>query len=255
MIIRNRILGLLLASASVFAANAVVAADYEPPVFEAPVDEGEYVPVEVGSGWYLRGDVSYVANEPYQDRFTVTSPDFQRDKFMPATIGFGLGYHFNDFLRAELNVATSPKYEGSFQRIDNPGTPSEEAFAGSAEGYGFTGLVNAYADLGTFAGITPYVGGGLGLAYHRIDASEPSQPYDNPLLPPVRVFNDRDYALAYSLGAGIQYKVSSNVALDLGYQFLSSPEAKRAVLVDDGFAIVKGIDLHQVKVGLRYDIW
>ncbi len=37
---------------------AAYAADYDPPIF---VEEAaEYVPVEVGSGWYLRGDVGYV---------------------------------------------------------------------------------------------------------------------------------------------------------------------------------------------------
>ena len=34
-----------------------IAADYEPPiVIDQPVEE---VPVEIGSGWYLRGDIGY----------------------------------------------------------------------------------------------------------------------------------------------------------------------------------------------------
>jgi len=46
----------LLVAASMPA--AAYAADYDPPIF---VEEAaEYVPVEVGSGWYLRGDVGYV---------------------------------------------------------------------------------------------------------------------------------------------------------------------------------------------------
>jgi len=42
------------------------AADYDPPVY---VDQApDYQPVEVGSGWYLRGDVSYLAQKSYQDQ-------------------------------------------------------------------------------------------------------------------------------------------------------------------------------------------
>ena len=47
---------LSLAALAPFA--AAHAADYDPPIY---VEEAaEYVPVEVGSGWYLRGDVGYV---------------------------------------------------------------------------------------------------------------------------------------------------------------------------------------------------
>ena len=37
---------------------AAHAADYDPPIVID--DAAEYVPVEVGSGWYLRGDVGYI---------------------------------------------------------------------------------------------------------------------------------------------------------------------------------------------------
>ncbi len=49
-------LALSLAALAPFA--AANAADYDPPIVID--DAAEYVPVEVGSGWYLRGDVGYV---------------------------------------------------------------------------------------------------------------------------------------------------------------------------------------------------
>ena len=42
-----------------------LAADYDPPIY---VDEApEYQPVEIGSGWYLRGDVGYAFSHPFKD--------------------------------------------------------------------------------------------------------------------------------------------------------------------------------------------
>ena len=73
-------LALLLAAAALGPLPAAYAADYDPPII---VEEAtEYVPVEVGSGWYLRGDVGYnFSDTPYQfllrsarKRATRTSP-------------------------------------------------------------------------------------------------------------------------------------------------------------------------------------
>lgn len=258
MIIRKRILGLMLATASVLAAGSAMAADYEPPVFEAPALEEQYVPVEVGSGWYLRGDVSYIFNEPYRDRFSSATPPLATfdEKFTPANFGIGMGYHFNDYLRAELNLATMPKYKASFSQMLDVGGPTEAYLEGATESYGYYGMVSGFFDLGTFVGITPYVGGGLGLAYHKTTATSSVDYTDNMVnIDEAAAYQDRAYSLAYSLGAGLQYKVSKNVALDFGYQYFSAPEAKHAVLTDGGYEIDKGIDYHQVKVGLRYDLW
>ncbi|RWK45561.1 MAG: porin family protein, partial [Mesorhizobium sp.] len=64
------------------------------------------------------------------------------------------------------------------------------------------------------------------------------------------------YSFAYSLNAGVAYQVSKNLLVDVGYQYLSSPDAEYATLADlDDSPIRKGIDSHQVKVGLRYDLW
>ena len=48
----------------------------------------------------------------------------------------------------------------------------------------------------------------------------------------------------------------ANLQLDLGYQYLSAPDAEIAEVRDfTSYPIHKGIDAHQIKVGLRYDLW
>lgn len=212
---------------------AAIAADYEPPVVveEAP----EYVPVEVGSGWYLRGDIGYNFNDtPYE--FTLRGVDTRNTH---VTGSIGAGYHFTDYFRGELNLGflSNDRYDAT-----NGITTI------SLENNVWSGMANVYADLGTIAGFTPYVGAGLGLIYSGQRASITDQD-------PTRNFysHDTQYKMAYSVGAGVAYRVAQNTSIDVGYQYLTSPDLE---YVDfNTLTNKKGVDYHQVKVGLRYDLW
>ena len=60
-------LRILISAAAMALPLPAFAADYEPPiVVDQPVEE---VPVEVGSGWYLRGDIGYNFGVDAQDNF------------------------------------------------------------------------------------------------------------------------------------------------------------------------------------------
>ena len=103
-----RIVLLLAASMPV----AAYAADYDPPIFVEEADE--YVPVEVGSGWYLRGDVGYVFDSGIDGvDYTAFDPIASADvsaSFTSASIdtdftwGGGFGYRFTDYFRADATV-------------------------------------------------------------------------------------------------------------------------------------------------------
>lgn len=212
---------------------AASAADYEPPIVidEAP----EYVPVEVGSGWYLRGDIGYnFSDTPYQ--FTLLGEE-TRNIHVNGSIG--AGYHFNDFLRGELNLGFL-----SYDKLDVSSSGSRVNFENNV----WNGMANVYADLGTIAGFTPYVGGGVGLIYS-------STKLDYSVLPGPTTFyaDDTQYKMAYAVGAGINYKVSQNTSVDVGYQYLTAPDLEYIDV--DTLTVKKGVDFHQVKVGLRYDLW
>lgn len=231
MSLKTRI-ALSLAAAALWQAPAV-AADYDPPIL---VDNApEYVPVEVGSGWYLRGDIAYNLNDPVYD-FTLFGEETENTRVNGS---IGVGYHFNDYLRGEFNLGFVSR--DTFDYSDAINTVS-------AENTVWSGMVNGYVDLGTVAGLTPYVGAGLGLLYssQKLDINAPG-------IPLFVDIEDRQYEFAYSLGAGVNYQLSRNVSMDLGYQYLSSP-ALKYVNLDTGL-IDEGVDYHQIKVGLRYDLW
>ena len=212
---------------------AAQAADYDPPVVveEAP----EYVPVEVGSGWYLRGDLGYNINKSPYD-FTLFGVDSRSTRINGS---IGAGYHFTDYFRGDLNFGfiSNDKFDA---------TSGTEVV--SAKSNIWSGIANAYVDLGTIAGFTPYVGAGAGLLYasHRVSDVDPAVPLNFGS-------SDTQYALAYTLNAGVAYQVAQNTSIDVGYQYLSAPSLEYVDVPTRSMR--KGLDFHQVRVGLRYDLW
>lgn len=248
MKLKTRI-ALALAATVALPFTAVLAADYDPPIY---VDQApEYTPVEIGSGWYLRGDVAYLPNETYRniDFGSLTVAYSEREKPVFASVGFG--YHFNDYLRGDINVGLLPGNDVSAFE-ENPGVDIASA---RVENSARTAMVNGYVDLGTYVGITPYIGAGIGIMQSKRDASLVYQNVD-PLLDTSVVDSRTQYSLAYTLNAGLAYQVSKNVVVDLGYQYMSAPDAEYARLDSaSAYSIHEGVDNHQIKVGLRYDLW
>ena len=250
MSLQSRI-ALSLAAAVLCQSAPAVAADYEPPIVieNAP----EYVPVEVGSGWYLRGDLGYTFNKPFKDFDIGVLPIAAYSEDNTALFGgVGMGYHFNDFLRGELNFAFLSKNKFGVEYDERPLGGDFAVFA-NAKNQAWSGMANAYVDLGTFVGLTPYVGAGLGFVYTKRDLG--IRIADGAAA--VEIFdNKKQVSFAYSLGAGLNYQVTPNTSIDVGYQFLSAPDAQYVAVKDlDSYPVHKGINLHQLKVGLRYDLW
>src|SRR5690606_31120520 len=129
------------------------------------------ISVEIGSGWYLRGDVGYSLETSADDAFTFRTFDpgppaaYSSDGFDTVDLsegfnfGLGFGYQFNDWLRADVTLERIA--------LDFEGTTTSTTPCGGGTGcrtedfsslYGYSAMINGYADLGTFVGITPYVG-------------------------------------------------------------------------------------------------
>ncbi|UCI30414.1 outer membrane protein [Mesorhizobium sp. B4-1-4] len=257
MTLTSRIV-LAVAGLGLLPLTPALAADYDPPIY---VDQApDYVPVEVGSGWYLRGDVSYLAQKSFKNEDFAFTPASFDDKEDPVFASIGFGYHFTDYLRADLNFGYLPGnkigvgYDDT--AIVTPPATSTVASA-SLTNYAFTGMLNGYVDLGTYVGITPYLGAGVGIvrSTRKLSASyftNNSDPTDDF----VQSDNKTQYSFAYTLNAGLAYQVTKNVSVDLGYQYFSAPSAEYVTAASlTSFPVHKGISNHQVKLGLRYDLW
>lgn len=193
----------------------------------------EHVPIEIESGWYLRGDIVHRLNDAVYD-----GPLFGEDvSNTPLGGGVGVGYRFNDLLRAELNFG----FIGQ-DRLDY----SDGGTAALLEYDLWSGMLNGYLDLGTVVGFTPFVGAGAGLVYASHEAS---------VVGPGLNFSSggSQYEFAYTLGAGVNYRFTDTVSVDVGYQYLSAPGLEHIDL--EAAEIRRGLDHHQVRIGLRFDLW
>lgn len=113
-------------------------------------------------------------------------------------------------------------------------------------------MFNGYKDLGSFGGITPYLGAGVGVAYNKMgDVSFTG----NPLLLNTIEGASR-LSLAWSLMAGVGYQLNERAILDLGYRYMDYGKAESG-RIDNTGAInpavrISDITAHEFKVGLRY---
>ncbi len=143
-------------------------------------------------------------------------------------------------------------YNGT--RIGDPvGTPPndfDDPLHTSIQSY--TLMFNLYYDLGSYAGFVPYVGAGVGAAYHRVGETYFTE---NPALIN-RIEGNNDIAFAWNVMAGVGYQISERAILDFGYRYIDMGKAESGRVDSAGFVnpAVKfdNIDAHEFKLGLRY---
>ena len=244
--------------------TAAHAADlYEPPVIEArPVHYPEVVPKKV-SGWYIRGDVGYLwsrfggADYITYGAGVPGTPGFLDGKLKGTfSVGGGVGYQIGHYLRTDLTLDYSFKsdFEGSTTGTCTSGGATLTCTSADTTGYqAWTLLANAYVDLGTYSGITPYVGGGIGGAYvqwHNLSNTIPAG-FDQS-----GTFihaGTSDWRFAYALMAGVSYAATHRISVDLGYRYKHISGGRMfeyAASTGPGFD--RSINVHEVRAGLRY---
>jgi opacity protein-like surface antigen len=226
----RRITRLALAASALAMISASAAADPGPFVIEPePVPE----PPALAGGWYLRGDISY---DFQTDANVVVSgvSSFDADFDDTWNVGFGLGYTFNDWFRADITA--------DYRFSADWGAAATSISASTI-------LLNGYATLGGFSGISPYVGIGAGIASVKWDT------IDFPGLGLGAVATDDDWRFAYALMTGVSFDVTENLAVDTGYRFTGIDDGQ---LVDPGSIIVPGgatysdLYIHEFRIGMRY---
>jgi len=265
-----------------FAASAQ-AADLDDIIYakELPVTQ----PVEIGTGWYLRGDLGYSVETrgvatSYQV-FTAGPPAaYAGEVFDSSSLdsdwsgSLGVGYNFTDYLRADMTFDYS---KGRFAGTTSSVLPCAGLATGQCasvdsqgfEQYGF--MANAYLDLGTFARFTPYVGAGAGVTRVTWETLVDNQTCVSVAgnLCGAGVATDgsnpgtESWRFTYALMAGVSYDLTKDIKLDVGYKYSKIKSGSQfgydaasiaagavgAQASDNGFA------KHEVRAGLRYSLW
>jgi opacity protein-like surface antigen len=233
------------------APNLARAADMLETPYAAEAAE-TYEP-EVGSNWYIRGDIGYVVNGDFSlTTDTGTLSDVNLDDTF--TAGAGVGYDFGWF-RADLTGDYAFNADVSARRdcADVVDCPSRE----SAELNIFTGLINGYFDLGTWSGFTPYIGAGVGVAYVDFTEGWRTVPATGDNYRNVAV---SDWRVAWALNAGLNYAITGNLSMDVGYRLVGIEDGSVVKNFRDSADVSIGkIDYedlynHEFRVGFRYMI-
>lgn len=242
--------------ASVGAPCLVHAADLLPPLPPEPL------PVEIGGGWYLRGDVgagstvvgnveTYTPGQSLPDGYSIDQKAAQSQFFA----GGGVGYAFNNFFRADVTAeyrgGGSIAFVERFNLNGGIGLDYDKANLSSV-----VTMANGYIDLGTWYGVTPYVGGGVGAAFHSVTGF-----YDIGAGNAAGGFGvaagKQTTTFAWSAQAGLAYSVTPNLKLELGYRYMNLGNVNLGTIqcynsCSGTSYTVKDVTSHDVKIGMRW---
>jgi len=176
-------------------------------------------------------------------------------------VGVGCGQGSHGFrveavlgLRGSKDIKGDPAiYEGSVIGQPTPGhVPEVIDDPLHTDVTSYTMMLNVYKDLGKWGSFVPYVGAGLGVAYHRMGETYFTQ---NPNLVN-RIEGNNDLAFAWSLMAGLAYQISDRAVMDFGYRYIDMGKIESGRLDSGGFGnpavVVDDLASHEFKVGLRY---
>jgi opacity protein-like surface antigen len=185
-IVAAALAGVALAATPSLAADLFGAAA---PPMSFPGDAGPMA--EVGSNWYLRGDIGVGLDPATTFSMAPVSTPAQGVGVLPfdGSVGsarqrqdfsgdIGVGYRFNNYLRGEatyeyrvgpaghnLNTVICPQTATMYSSTTGYEYQTGETCNGSLslQQRNLTALASAYLDLGNYWGVTPYVGAGAGL--------------------------------------------------------------------------------------------
>jgi opacity protein-like surface antigen len=273
---------------------------------------------EVGSNWYLRGDLGLDLDEaasfsmagismptgagflPYS---TALGSSRAHDDF---SADIGVGYRYNNWLRFEgtyeyrtgaagknansvLCPATTTAVGTSGYLYDVTGTATPVCTGAlDLTRRDSTALAAAYLDLGDYWGVTPYVGGGLGLnadmisgsVNYTVNSSGAAQSFTPnlttgvtnqwvnasgvPVSPQPNIsltggdetwshsIHTTRYSMAWALMAGFGVQISPSATLDFGYRYLNAGTSSLSITPQTG-AMVKLPNASQdIRIGIRY---
>lgn len=258
------------------------------PALGAPEQSQEW-----GTGWYLRGDIG-VSREQVPSFFPGGLPGYDGKTLTMGSVSIGPGYKFNNWFRLDMtyeyrqrlkNTVNSANFDCPIEirGLDNLAGDPVGIYAvnnqcqarQSAKLTRQALLLNAYFDLGTWAGVTPYIGAGVGASHGKMRASYDwinqadgshygpnlvipggypivwMDAFGNLVPPGTANFGVQDHRaflnksrinLAWAAMAGFSLDVSANAKIDFGYRYMSMGK----------FGAEKARGNHEMRIGMRY---
>ncbi len=253
----------IFAMASAAAGLAITAANAaDLPLAPVPVPV-----VQEFSGWYLRGDIG-MTNQQVNSLTNFVAPGTSvGTKFLQfdsaPLYSLGGGIQFNNWLRADFtgeyrgNAHFHGQQVAQFGNIILP----DDYNASKSE---WLFLANAYVDLGTWWCVTPFIGAGIGTSRNTISSFVDigaTQAGAN-ILSTTYAESASKWNLAWALYAGLAYKVTPGLSLELTYRYVDLGTARTGLTNSfDGVTVVNAspfnfgtITSQDVMLGFRWNL-
>lgn len=225
--------------------------------------------------WYLRGDISNSRfNEP-DTNYTVVSVvpnigpiDLRREmirKVWGASLGAGFRYRFArfDITYEKRRKTRYLGYAPPFNDWNHAGPFPVPARRDHYDFNSHTIMANGYLDLGTWLGVTPYVGAGIGATRFSTSGNYVSEPLPltaalGGLTQRIAMGSRKTWSLSWAMMAGLSYSFTHNIKIDIGYRFAHLGSLKFNHVNPATGAIfttfkTRKIRSHDLRIGIRYE--
>lgn len=238
----------------------------------APIPVPAAHPIAEGFTYYMRvdGGWSTAANKPAYSEVgnTFGGLPFAGPGFSSVTSaiqdigfgGFGFGAYFTPMLRGdvtmELRSARNSDVFGNYSYFN--GGNVNGSLQDTLSVQSTVGLVNGYIDLLPRGRFSPYIGGGVGLAYHQIHRTFIASEAGAVTRTITGESNASRTGLAAAGMAGMTFAIDHRWALDVNYRALYMQGTSSSVTTTVNQVSKANLGdswEHQVRIGLRFNIW
>jgi opacity protein-like surface antigen len=246
-------------AAAVMVSTTAFAAD-----MPQPMPQLQYQPVVIQqppTAWYLRGDVGVGMTNTFDIEYLPNPANvgngfaFHENSIADSVFwSIGAGYEFNNWLRFDATVEYRDRTQVNARGFSGPiNNIGGDTYQGYLKSWVF--LANAYADLGTWWCLTPFVGFGVGGAYNQMaDLVDQGFGTSNGGLGFGR--NSTNWSPAYAAYAGVSFDVTQNFKMELTYRYLNYGSVTDTVDCINGCAPdqfkFKNLSSNDIMLGFRY---
>ncbi|HFD6683370.1 TPA: outer membrane protein [Providencia alcalifaciens] len=214
------------------------------------------------NGLYLSGKIGDSIVNFHNSKVITSSPSGngpeyhdknENDSVFSGSISLGYDFHekFNISARSELELSMREKAETQYHAYG----PDEFGISANIKNNARvnTFMFNNYYDFKNQTSFTPYISIGLGLArvdYNRVLSTTIYTPTDVLNSSKTSTINN----FAWALGAGTQYTINNNLALDVSYRFLDAGkyQISETDLAGNKDKTETNIRTHDIMLGLVY---
>ncbi len=265
--------GKVAAIAGAMALVGAVANAAEPPIYQPPPPPPVLQPIcvprsqaylwpgvpicaeEEFSSWYLRGDIGITNQkvEKLENLLLVGAVQTVNLEFDSSMLfGLGFGFQFNNWLR--LDATGEYRSRSDFDGLHIINASFTDEYKAKKSEWLF--LLNAYADLGTWWCVTPFIGAGVGFSRVTIssfvDVNTPN--HGVAYAPTASQWN-----FAWALHAGLAFQASQNLNIEFAYRYVSLGDGITGDTVTynginnfNNPTTFKSLSSHDFKLGFRW---